>query len=231
MRVALYAAAMLLLTGAGTLAYLGARPAPTAAVPAAPTLSMTPSRHDFGERSRTEVVTATFAVRNTHPVPIAVGPIVKGCSCSSAEVTPNPIPAGSAGELTVVWKLAGKRGRSGESASVPYSGAGGITGHQLVQLAATVHGVIDAEVDVLELSGSKRVGEVGFASAVGREFELVGAATNHPSLAATVLPGGRRVRVAFDPAVSGWESGRLILSVVTDQADEREVQVSMHVVR
>ena len=223
MRVALYAAAGLLFTGAGTLAYLGVRPVPTPPPP--PSFTITPSRHDFGERSRTETVTAKFAVTNTHPVPLTVGPIVKGCSCSSAEVSPNPVPANSVAELTIVWNLRGKRGRSAESASIPYSGDGGITGHQMVQVTADVHGVIDADVEVLELSDAKRVGEIGFASKIGREFQLVGAATNHPSLVATVLPNGKRVRVTFDPAVSGWESGRLLVSVVTDQADEREMRV------
>ena len=223
MRVALYIVAALLFTGAGTLAYLGVRPAPTPPQP--PAFTIAPSRHDFGERSRTETVTATFAVTNTHPTPVTVGPIVKGCSCSSAEVSPNPVPANGEATLTVVWNLRGKRGKSSESASLSYSGDGGIVGNQMVQVAADIHGVIDPDVDVLELSPSKRVGEIGFASKIGREFKLVGAATNHPSLVATVLRGGERVRVAFDPAVSGWESGMLFMSVVTDQADEREIRV------
>lgn len=224
MRAALYIASGLLLTGAVPLAYLGGRPTPPVAR-VVTAVTITPARHDFGAVSRDEVVTARFVVQNTHPVPVDIGPITKGCSCSEAEVTPGTIPAGGTAELSVTWRLHGKRGRSAEAVSVPYTGAGGVNGFQVVQVVAVVHGVIDPDKDSLELSTANRVGEVGFTSPVGRAFKLLGTSTNHPSLKAEVLPGGRRVRVTFDPAVGGWESGQLFVAVVTDQPDEREVRV------
>ncbi len=226
---------MVLLAGAAGLVVLGARGGvgpesshATPAVPAAPSVEMVPDRHDFGEQPRT-TVTTTFEIKNTHPVPVECGPVVKGCSCSSAEVEPNVIPAGGAATLTVTWNLAGKRGPSAEVVSVPYTGAAGVRGFALARLAATVRGVIEPDVEELDLSGAKPVGEVRFRSPTGRPFRCVGAGANHPCLTATLDPAGTRLRVAFDPAVPGWESGKLCVTVATDVPEERELRVWVRV--
>jgi hypothetical protein len=55
--------------------------------------------------------------------------------------------------------------------------------------------------------------------------KVLGAATNHRSITAKVEATGSSVTVTFDPAVAGWETGRLCVTVLTDCIEEQEVQI------
>lgn len=231
MRLALYTASGLMLSGAGYLAVAGSRPPAAPVAPVVAALTIEPARHDFGEVSRDQIVTAKFVVRNTHPVPVTVGPITKGCSCSEAVVEPETIPPGGTGELSVSWQLRGKRGKSTEAVSVAYTGPGRINGFALAQVFATVYGPINPDKEVLGLSRENPVGEVVFSARDGRPFKTTQATANHPSLTATVDPDGRRVRVVFDPAVTGWESGRLWLNIGADRPNECVVSLEVAINR
>ena len=229
MRILLYTVTLLLLVEAGVL--LITEPLPWSQPPSQSpaTVLLTPARHDFGPVRRGEVVTAKFEIKNGYPVPVVIGPISKGCSCSHAEVSAKTIPPGGSATLTVVWNLRGKRGSSSEAVSVTYRGPGGVAGYQAVHVAADVYGVVEPVDNVIRVGSKAPVAEVEFVSRVGRKFALVGATTNHPSLTATVLHDRRRVRVTFDPDVSGRESGRLRMVAVTDAVEDREIEVTIEI--
>ncbi len=162
-------------------------------------------------------------------MPVECGPVTKGCSCASAEVEPKTIPPGGEAILTVVWKLAGKRGPSLEAVSVPYTGAGDVRGAVYARVTANVRTAVEPSVEVLELSKDRPAGEVSFASPTGKPFRVTGARANHPCLTAEVDAAENRVRVRFNPAVSGWESGRLAVTVLTDEPEDRGVMVWVRV--
>ncbi len=137
---------------------------------------------------------ATFRVKNSYPFAVATGPISKGCSCSEAVISPAVIPAGSEAELSVTWTLRGKRGNTSESLYFTYADAQqGNTGEVRARLVASVHGAVDPDQEVVELSTTKRQAAVAYVSKSGRDFRITHAATNHKSLSASVQPGGRVV--------------------------------------
>ena len=230
MRYVLSGTGVALLAGAAYLLLLGiaTTPAPLAEEVG---VSVTPAVCDFGEVSRSEVVTAKFVVKNTLTVPITAGAISRGCSCSDAAVVPEMIRPGGTAEVTLTWTLRGKRGASSETVSFPYAGPGGVEGVLRCRVTGLVHGPVDPDKDVVEVTTEARTADVGYVSKMGRTFVVTGATTSHPALTATVLPGGRRVRVCFNSAVSGWESGQLFLVAYTDQPDEPEVRVWVRVTR
>ncbi len=202
-------------------------PPPTVAL--APRVSITPDAQEFGELGRDRIVTATFQIHNSFSEEVTLGPISKGCSCSEAKFSTETIPAGASTELSLTWSLRGKRGRSVESVNFPFTGSNGISGSLQARVTATVHGAVDPVEDVLELTTMNREGTMNYQSKIGRVFRITNIGTNHGSITAKVLPGERSVRVVFDPGISGWESGQLWLTALTDQPDEPEVKVWVRV--
>lgn len=214
---------LLLLGVAVFLIGVGSRTASSPSPP--PCVTVTPANQELGELSRDRTVRATFQVKNTYSEAVTLGGIVKGCSCTDANFAADTIPPGGSTELSLTWALRGKRGRSNEAVSFPFTGPNGISGYLQARVNATVHGVIDPDLDVLELTTTDREGTVNFRSKIGRTFRITNVGTNHGSITAKVLPGDQSVRVTFDPSVSGWESGQLWLAALTDQVDEPEVKV------
>jgi len=174
-------------------------------------------------------VTATFQISNSHSEVVTLGAISKGCSCSEAKFASETILPGTSTELSLTWALRGKRGRSVESANFPFTGPNGISGQLQARVTATVHGAVDTVEDMLELTTMNREGTVNFHSKIGRVFRITNIGTNHGSITAKVLSGERSVRVVFDPGISGWKSGQLWLTALTDQPDEPEVKVLVRV--
>jgi hypothetical protein len=193
--------------------------------PNIPRVYLVTDKHDFGTVRRGDVVTASFVIRNTHPVAVECGPVMKGCSCASAEVEPKVIPAGGEGKLTVAWNLAGKRGSSVETVIVPFAGEGGVK----ASVVAVVRGAVEVDRELIDLDETNRTAEVVIHSPVGRAFRCVRAVANHPCVTASVGPAGDRVRFTFDPAVRGWEYGNIYVTVLTDQPEEQEVRIAVRV--
>jgi hypothetical protein len=94
-------------------------------------------------------------------------------------------------------------------------------------VTAVVRGPVEVDREVVDLDERNRSAEVVFHSPLGRAFRCMGAATNHPSVTATVGPPGNRVQLTFDPSVKGWEYGIVTVSVITDQPDDREVRIAV----
>ncbi len=190
-----------------------------------PSVTMSPTTQDLGELNRDQVVKVTFQISNTHSVPVTIGPITKGCSCSEATVVPETILPGEVSQLSLVWSLRNKRGRASEAVTFSYAGANGITGDLRGRVLATVNGVIDADREMLELSTASRVQTVNYYSKTARPFKITNASTSHDSIKASVGTDKRSIKVEFDPTVTGWNSGHLWLTAQTDQPDESEVKM------
>lgn len=189
-------------------------------------LIVTPPVHDFGDVPSDRPLIARYEIANNSDAPAEIGTINKGCNCSEASIEPPVISAGGVAELRVVWKVSGKRGRVNESVSLTYT-SDGKCGQIGVQVTANVRAAIEPDRDLIEFNATQgtRMACVTLRARDGRDFKLLGVATNHPSLKASIGPGGRVVQATFDPSVSGWESGALYISVVTDVPEEREVRV------
>lgn len=213
-------------SGAAFLVYRGSRlEAGTPPKAEAPRVYVVSDRHDFGEARRGDTVTASFVIRNTHPVPVQCGMVMKGCSCASAKVEPEVIPPGGEAKLTLAWNLTAKRGRVSETVMVPFTGDGNVKGTVLAGVVATVRGAVEVDRDVLELSETQRTAEVVFSSPLGRKFRCVSVHSNHPCVSAQINDAGDRVQFLFNPAVKGWEFGNVAVRVVTDQPDDKEISI------
>jgi hypothetical protein len=183
---------------------------------------------DFGEQKSSEVLTAVFRVVNSQPHEIQCGEVMKGCSCAEATIEPRVIQAGEFATMKATWKLQGKRGRSSENLIVPYNG-GGAHGTIIARMSATIQGVINPDQEVLELTTTRREGTLNYNSKAGRDFRLTGLSVSHGSIQADIEPGNRSVRVLFNPNVTGWQAGQIILTAHTDQPDEPEIRVWIRV--
>jgi hypothetical protein len=213
--------------GAGYLVYRGSRLEATPKLPPdAPRVYLVTDKHDFGTARRGDTVTATFTIRNTHPVAVECGQVMKGCSCAAAEVEPKVIPPGGEAKLTLAWNLTGKRGRAAETVMVPFAGTG-VKGLVPAGVTAVVRGPVEVDREVVDLDERNRSAEVVFSSPLGRKFRCVSAHPNHPCVSAGINDTGDRVQLVFNQAVTGWEFGNIYVTVVTDQPDDHEVRIGI----
>ncbi|MBX9624734.1 MAG: DUF1573 domain-containing protein [Gemmataceae bacterium] len=210
-------AGVLSLLGAGYLLVAGSlRSQPPAGRPE-PALTLSPAVHDFGEVEPTGGnLIARFELSNTYDMPVEVVEVVKGCSCADAAVEPRTIPAGGAGVLTVVWRVAGKRGRAGENI-VLVCKVGARTEPVPARVTAFVAAALEPDREAVSFRRTGCQAEtVAFRPRDDMQFRLTGVMANHPSLTPAIDPDGRSMTVNFDPSQTGWESGRLSVTVVTD---------------
>ncbi|MBX9580989.1 MAG: DUF1573 domain-containing protein [Gemmataceae bacterium] len=215
---------LLSLLAAGYLFVAAARTPATSVERPEPALTVTPAAHDFGEVTSPDDLTARFEITNTYDQPAEVVSVMKGCSCASAAVEPQTIPAGGTATLTVMWRVAGKHGRISETV-VPVCKIGDRTEHLRARVSARMVLPVEPDREVIELDRSKRPERVVFRARDGRPFRLTGSGANHPSLATTIDPDGRSLTVTFDPSQPGWESGRLAVTVATDMAGAESVTI------
>ena len=207
--------------GAAALALAGWHNKPSAAEAArpytAPGVYVVANQHDFGVRRRGEVVSVSFVIRNTHPVPVTCGPVMKGCSCSAAVLEPETIPAGGEAKLTVVWNLANKQGGSSEGVVVPYRGEPNVTGTMAAQLRATVRRVVEPERETVDLTRAAPTATVAFTSPLGVAFRCLGVSASHPAVSAVVTSDSSGVTLRYDPTVKKTDGNDVKVTVVTDQ--------------
>lgn len=184
---------------------------------------------DLGDRPREASPTVTFELVNRHPVPVTCGPVVNKCSCSSASLQPSVIPPGGRATLQVTWQLAGKRGPSTETLAVPYSGPNGVGGFVTAKLTARVLCPIDLDERQPWLSKTRRTTVVGLNSPLGRPFRCTGAVSGHPAVRCTVTPNGQAVELDYDYDAAPWQSGSVMVTVWTDQADDRQISFNVRI--
>jgi hypothetical protein len=177
--------------------------------------------YDFGEVWQHETLTAECRVTNHHPTPVEVLDVIKSCSCADADLSPRTIPPGGSATLRFAWRTAGKRGRVGDTVTLGYRTGGANAGVAWaeVRLAATVRPDVIYAPEVAEFTaGTPGTREVVFQP--GRDGITVRvdlARTSSDAFGAEVLPGGRTVRLTYDPSrplITGIQHSTLVRVVM-----------------
>lgn len=193
-------------------------------------LLIEPTTLDFGEVNHDESLTARFRMVNTSLDEIQIDFVAKSCSCSDAVVESKVIPPGGQTELSVRWRLAGKRGRATETIAVHYRTRERPQQIVTARIVAKVRSRVEADTELIEFARSTKSTKVVALTSRGEKvYRVTGAAANHGSLAATIDKSANTVTVTYDPDIPGWDSGQLRLVILTDCPEESEIGLPVHV--
>lgn len=83
-----------------------------------PKMEWESTKHNFGAVKRGAVVRVTYKVRNTGSAPLLLQRAEFECSCTSAEITQQPIMPGQSGTLTLIFNTATVYGRQDRVAEI-----------------------------------------------------------------------------------------------------------------
>jgi hypothetical protein len=183
---------------------------------------------DFGVRQTGENLRVELGVVNDTKDAITCGPVMHGCSCIDATITPNILQPGQTGKLIATWSLRGKRGRVSEQFLFTYSGR--IKGHCVGRIFVTALAPVQAESETIQLSENSTEKEIRFFSGLNRDFRLISSTSSHAAVGCALSSDSKSIRVTFDPTKPGWRSGHIWVVVTTDQLDEPEIRLSVRVV-
>ena len=82
--------------------------------------------HDFGQIKEADgKVSATFVVKNTGDVPLAITRVIASCGCTTPEWTKEPIAPGAGGNIKITYDPKGRPGPFSKTISVYSNGKTG----------------------------------------------------------------------------------------------------------
>lgn len=82
--------------------------------------------HDFGQIKEADgKVSATFVVKNTGDVPLAITRVIASCGCTTPEWTKEPIAPGASGNIKITYDPKGRPGPFSKTISVYSNGKTG----------------------------------------------------------------------------------------------------------
>ncbi len=100
----------------GTLVLAGCN-----AVAKTPSVSVTPSNHDFGDITQSAgIVSTTFTVKNTGSSPLSINRLSTSCGCTTAKMDESPLMPKESREMTVTFDPMVHRDQFGKIERVVY---------------------------------------------------------------------------------------------------------------
>ncbi len=157
--------------------------------------------------------------------PVTISNIAKSCSCSDVDVEPSTIPPGGSADVTVVWKVGKRRGKSSESLVFLYTTPTSSAQPLHAKLTADVKPAVVCSVDEIRFDEATTRQTVTIQGQLGNTVYLAGASTNHGSIKAKCDPVTNEITVKFDKTMVGWEYGDLRLAIATGCVVEPEIQI------
>lgn len=83
-----------------------------------PVISFKELSHEFGDIVQGDSVSYTYSFKNTGTAPLIISEVVTTCGCTVPSFSKEPIAPGGSGDITVVFKSAGKEGRQNKIITV-----------------------------------------------------------------------------------------------------------------
>ncbi len=192
-------------------------------------VELVPPVLDFGTIRPGGTEIGRFELKNAAGGPVRIVSVTTGCSCTDAKFSREPVAVGGTTVVTLGWRTFGRRGPASQGVGITYRTADGQTAQVVGRLTADVRPPAACQPERLEFSPVGRQRQVVKFTVDGRDAALTGAVANHPALSVTV--DGGLATVEFDPAVEGWETGQLVVTVATGCAEEPTFGVPVRVMR
>jgi hypothetical protein len=158
--------------------------------------------------------------------------VVKSCGCTNASLDKQILGPGEKATLACTYNLKGRAGKFGTAIDVVYCPVTATTGKTDALVLAAYANVIPR----VRLSDEQMFFEAGRATSKTLSVEIVPAGCrvtavviNHKSFNATVAQDSKHIEVSFDPEHWATGNGDPLMTVLTDCADERRIDVRLRV--
>lgn len=220
---------MLLVTAAAALAiscvsaYLARPAAPDGLVAVEPVQYL-------GELTQGATVPAEFQLVNQSWERIEIVDILKGCTCTEAELSKRTLAPGEGTALKVKWSIGGRRGRIASDVSVVSARAGRAPESLQVWLEADI--LPDYLYEPTQLAfrvGQPATKEVVFSSGQSKDVTLRNAYCTHRAFEVRLRPGMSRVEVSFAPEQWTPDVSTVDLIIETNNPNEPRCTVPITV--
>jgi Protein of unknown function (DUF1573) len=218
--------ASLCIVGVSTSIYLGLRSESTS--PLSGKIAVFPAVYDFGTVEQNTTLSAKIHLLNGRNEFLEILSVVKSCNCSEVEVEPKLIAPGGKAEFSVSWRVGKRRGPVNETLVALCTAANDSSQPILIRLAADVSPAVICDGDSLVFNAKNpSPKKLHFKGGKGFALKLLGSGSNHGSVKTACDSETNTITIGFDPTVPGWETGDLLVTVITGCPAEPELQFSV----